>query len=111
MAQEEYHGPFRSSVARARFDTDCRLAAATLACGLPIAIIGTIVFMLTGRGSTGLAWSTGYIYWPAVIAVALFSVLFVQLGGKLALRLPVGILQRIFAIILALIGISLIINP
>jgi uncharacterized membrane protein YfcA len=52
-------------------------------------------------------WSTGYVYWPAVLGIALISPLFATLGAALSHRLPVAILQRIFAVFLILIGIRM----
>ncbi len=88
-----------------------RQASGTSAiCGLPIAIVGTIAFLFTGLDAHNLPqWSTGYIYWPAALAVAIFSVIFVYVGGKLALRLPVNTLKRIFAVILAVMAIKLLV--
>lgn len=73
----------------------CGVAMKTIApisalCTLTVAIIGTMVFIFTGWSEPGLpAYSTGYIYWPAVLPVALFSSLFAPLGAKLTYVLPV----------------------
>jgi len=90
-------------------NVNIRQAVATsAACGLPIAMAGTIGFMLTGWGKTELpAWSSGYIYWPAFAGIALASVLFAPLGAKLAHTLPTATLKRYFAIFLALLGLRM----
>ena len=80
------------------------------AISLTVAIIGTIGFMITGWHSQGLpAWSTGYVFWPAVLGVAIVSPIFANLGAKLCHRLPVPLLRKIFAVFLLLIGIQMLI--
>jgi hypothetical protein len=75
---------------------------------LPIAITGAITVIFTGWHATNIqAGSTGYIYWPATILVAIFSVIGVPLGSMLAKRLPVKMLKQIFALILVLTAVEL----
>ncbi len=83
--------------------------ATAAACGLPIALAGTIGFVISGWGEAGLpGGSTGFVYWPAVLGVALTSVLSAPLGARLAHSLPVRTLRRAFAVLLALIGLRMI---
>lgn len=86
-----------------------RIAVGTsAAAGIFIAIAGSIGFMLAGTGDDLLpAYSTGYIYWPAVLGVALASTIFAPIGARLASRLPARTLQRGFALFLALVGLRL----
>nr|VFK39203.1 MAG: Uncharacterized membrane protein YfcA [Candidatus Kentron sp. TC]VFK40264.1 MAG: Uncharacterized membrane protein YfcA [Candidatus Kentron sp. TC]VFK54954.1 MAG: Uncharacterized membrane protein YfcA [Candidatus Kentron sp. TC] len=86
-----------------------RHAVATSAAGgFPIAIAGTIGFMATGWQAVDLpTWSSGYIYWPAFLAIAPVSLLFAPLGAKLAHTLPVDLLKRFFAVYLAVAGINM----
>ena len=49
--------------------------------------------------------SLGYIFWPAVLAMAAVSFLTAPLGAKLAHRLPVALLKKLFALLL--VGLSL----
>ncbi len=75
------------------------------ACGLPIALAGTLGFAVAGWQNSELpAASTGYVYWPAVLAIGISSVVVAPLGARLAHRLPQRILKRIFALFLALLG-------
>jgi uncharacterized membrane protein YfcA len=68
------------------------------AVGLPIAIGGTIGYVWNGWGHPGLpAGSLGFIYLPALAVILLASVLAAPLGARLAHRLPVVVLKRIFA--------------
>lgn len=82
--------------------------ATAAACGLPIAIAGTLGFMLTGWNDAGLpALTTGFVYWPAVLGIAATSVLVAPLGARLAHALPVTTLKRAFSFVLALIGLRM----
>lgn len=89
--------------------TGIREAIATsAACGLPIAITGTIGYVIAGLDQAGLPPSaTGYVYWPAVLATALASVCTAPLGAYLTHRLPVPLLKRLFALLLAAVAIRL----
>ncbi|MGH8467749.1 MAG: sulfite exporter TauE/SafE family protein [Gammaproteobacteria bacterium] len=80
------------------------------ACGLPIALAGALGFVITGWDGAGLPpRSSGYLYWPAVTAVAGGSVLFAPLGARLGHTLPVASLKRLFALVVAVIGIRILI--
>ncbi len=84
---------------------DMRRAVATsAACGLPIALAGMLGFMLLGPAATGGAGSTGYVQWPAALVISLFSVLLAPVGASLTHRLPIGILKRLFAVLLLVLG-------
>lgn len=75
------------------------------AIGLPIALSGALGYLINGWSVTGLPdFTLGYIYWPAVIAMAAMSFLFAPLGASLAHRLPVALLKKLFAVLL--IGLS-----
>lgn len=85
-----------------------RAVATSAACGLPIAVAGTLAFIATGWDEAGLPpWSSGYIYWPAFLGIATASVLFAPLGAKLAHTLPAEKLKRYFAIFLAFLGVRM----
>lgn len=82
--------------------------ATAAACGLPIALSGTAGFVMMGWNEARLpAWSSGYLYWPALLGVALFSTLAAPFGAKLAHRLPGAQLKRYFAGLLILLGIKM----
>ncbi len=68
------------------------------AIGLPIAVAGTIGYLVGGDGATGLpAGSFGYIHLPALAACVVMSMLTAPLGARAAHRLPVPALKKIFA--------------
>lgn len=91
---------------------DIRLAVGTAATlGLPIALAGATGFALAGQAAASpTGWSSGYVYWPAVAGIALVSVPMAPLGARLAHRLPRRQLQRIFAFLLAVIGMKMVLN-
>jgi uncharacterized membrane protein YfcA len=71
------------------------------AVGLPIAFMGAFGYALNGLNMPGLpAGTVGYIYWPAALAIAAASSLTAPLGARLAHRLPVATLKRLFALLL-----------
>jgi uncharacterized protein len=87
-----------------------RKAAGTSAsCTLPLAIAGTISFILIGHHIHHIPLSSGYVYWPAFLGIALGSVLFVSLGSWLGARLHTTWLKRVFALLLFLVGLHLLI--
>ena len=83
--------------------------ATSAACGLPIAVAGTLGFMLMGA-DVGAGSSTGFVYWPAVVAVGLFAVLMAPAGARLAHSLPVPVLKKWFALLLVIVGARLLIG-
>jgi uncharacterized membrane protein YfcA len=81
------------------------------ACGLPIALAGTAGYIATGWDAAVLpAWSLGYVYLPALLCIVAASALFAPLGARLAHALPTGILKKIFATMLAIIGLRMLLG-
>ena len=74
---------------------------------LPIAVVGALTYMFMGSGVKDAAWSTGYVYWPAVISIAPLSVCCAPLGAALSHRLPERMLRRLFACLLVIVGIKM----
>jgi hypothetical protein len=86
-----------------------RAIATSAACGLPIAIAGALSFAVQGWGEEGLpGWTSGYIYWPAFLGIALASAPFARVGASLAHRLSPQLLKNCFAGLLLIIGIRFI---
>jgi uncharacterized membrane protein YfcA len=78
------------------------------AIGLPIALAGAVGYAWSGQAAPGLpAGSLGFIYLPALAAVAIMSVLSAPWGARLTHRLPVARLKRIFAGLLYLLGLRM----
>lgn len=75
--------------------------ATSAACGLPIAIAGSIGFLMTGWSQTSeLTYSSGYIYLPALLGIVITSVLFAPIGAWLTHRLSSIHLKKVFALLL-----------
>jgi uncharacterized protein len=71
------------------------------ALGLPVALMGTVGYVVTGWPVPGLpAWSAGFVYLPALGALVLASVITAPFGARAAQRLPVATLRRVFALVL-----------
>jgi len=70
-------------------------------CGCMIAISGLVGFILHGYKVDALPdYSIGYVYLPALIAIASTSMLTTRIGAKLATSLPTPTLKKIFAVFL-----------
>lgn len=75
------------------------------AIGFPIALAGTVGYLVTGLSVSGLpAYSLGYVYLPALCGIAAASFCTAPIGARLAHRLPVKLLKKIFAFLLIAIG-------
>ncbi len=76
------------------------------AVGLPIAFSGALGYIVNGWNQVNLPEHTlGYVFWPAVIAMACMSFFTAPLGANLAHRLPVPLLKKLFALLL--VGLSI----
>lgn len=57
---------------------------------LVVGLIGTVSFAVTGLNASDMpSFSTGYIFWPAVLWVSIPSILFAPVGAKMTYKLPV----------------------
>ena len=71
------------------------------AIGLPIAVGGTLGYIAVGTHIDALPEPhLGYVYLPALLWVALASVLTAPLGAKAAHRMKVELLRKLFAVLL-----------
>ena len=87
-----------------------KAVATSAACGFPIALAGAVVFMVTGWHEPQLPeLSFGFVYLPALLAVALTSVFFAR-WAKLAHKLSPVLLKRLFALLLTVVGLSFLLN-
>lgn len=81
------------------------------AIGFPIAVAGTVGYIVNGLQTTGLPeYSLGYIYLPALVGIVSASVLTAPLGVGLAHSLPVARLKRLFAMLLIVVGTRMLIG-
>lgn len=85
--------------------------ATSAAIGIPIAISGTLGYLVNGFASTDIHQGyLGYIYLPAVLLICLFSAFTAPMGAKMAHRLPVPRLKKIFSLLLVLLSIKMLAN-
>ena len=77
-----------------------RAIGTSAAVGFPIALAGTVGYVLSGwdSGSPG-SLTLGYVYLPAVLCVSLVSFFTAPLGVAIAYRLPVGALKKVFGLL------------
>ncbi len=78
------------------------------AIGLPIALAGTVGYIVNGWGAEGTPpFTFGFIYLPAFVLITLVSVFTAPWGAKMAHRLPVATLKKIFAGVLILLSLKM----
>jgi uncharacterized membrane protein YfcA len=71
------------------------------AIGFPIALAGALGYIVNGLGTADLPpLSFGFIYLPALLGIAAVSYLTAPYGARLAHKLPVATLKRVFAVFL-----------
>jgi len=85
--------------------------ATSAAVGLPIAIAGSLAYVISGWHNLHLPdLSLGYVHLPSLAGITLSSVLFAPVGARLAHSLPVPLLKKIFAVFLMLMACKLLIS-
>ena len=78
------------------------------AIGVPLAIAGTVGFVVTGMFDPGLpSWSLGYVFVPAFAGIAITSFAIAPLGARLAHRMPVVVLRRVFVVFLVVLAVKM----
>ncbi len=79
------------------------------AVSLVVAIAGALGFIAAGWNEPGLpAASLGYVYIPAFIGISLTSIFLAPVGARLAHRLPVNALKKLFVLLLLLLAVKLV---
>ncbi|MDA8139972.1 MAG: sulfite exporter TauE/SafE family protein [Desulfobacteraceae bacterium] len=82
-----------------------RAIGTSAAIGFPIAIAGTLGYVINGLKASGVPpYSLGFIYLPALAGIVVASILTAPLGVRLAHYLPVERLKRVFAVLLYVVG-------
>ena len=82
--------------------------ATSSACGWFIAFFASASFIFAQ--DTGWQFSTGWIYWPAMLSIVLTSLIFARIGAKLAHRLNSASLTKWFALLLFLLSIKMVLS-
>jgi len=79
--------------------------------GFPIALAGSVGFIATGWGQSGLPpHSIGYVFLPAAFGITLASVLMAPVGAAVAHRLPTRQLKRVFALLLFVLATKMLVS-
>jgi uncharacterized membrane protein YfcA len=85
-----------------------RAVASASACGVPLALAGSVGFVTAGWGRDGLPPNTlGFVHWPAALAIMATSVPLAPLGAWLAHRLPTTTVKRVFGVLLLVVAVEL----
>lgn len=80
-------------------------------CTFLVALVGATTFLLITPSVADLPlYSTGFIYWPAVLGIAIPSMIFAPVGAKWMYRLPTKQLRYGFIVLLGLIALNILIN-
>ncbi len=84
------------------------------AIGFPLAIVGTASYIVIGIGivqSQELPeYSLGYIYLPALVGIAFFSVVSASIGAKVVHITQTATIRRIFIILLYILGTKMLVG-
>ena len=81
------------------------------AVGWPLALAGTLGYVLSGSGEPGLpGWSAGYVYVPALVWIAAASMAMAPVGARVAHRTPAKTLKRAFAVVLYLLATGMLVS-
>jgi len=82
--------------------------ATSAAVGMPIAIAGSIGFILAGSDVASATGGLGFVHIQALVSIVVMSVLFAPLGAKVAHRVNGKKLKKFFALFLAFLGLTVI---
>lgn len=78
------------------------------AVGLPIALAGTLGYVISGWGHTSnVDLTLGFVYWPAVLCVSLVSFFTAPIGVSIAYRLPVAMLKKVFGLLVFAVSVKM----
>ena len=89
-----------------------RAVGTSSACGLPLALAGTVGYAITGLDAPAtMPGSAGYVLLPAAACIVVASMSFAPLGARLAHRLPAAGLKRCFGVLLFVVSLRLMLGP
>lgn len=93
-------------------NVDIKKAIGTSAAiGLPISIAGTLGYVINGWETYSMgSYTFGFIYIPAVLLISVASFFTAPYGAKLAHRLNVSILKKVFSVLLIILSIKMLIS-
>ena len=91
-------------------NVDLKKAIGTSAAiGFPLSIAGTVGYIVNGwgEGFSSSGMSVGFVYLPAVLLISLMSFFTAPYGAKVAHKLPVAKLKKVFALLLMALSIKM----
>jgi len=80
-----------------------RAVATAAACGYPIALAGTLSFLLLGPGGENSS-VVGYVHLHALAGIVLFSILGAPLGAAAVHRTPAGTVRKVFGVLMLVVA-------
>jgi uncharacterized membrane protein YfcA len=88
-----------------------RAIGTSAAIGFPIAITGTMGYMISGWSSTiDKPYTLGFIYIPAFFVIAISSAILAPYGARCTHHMPESSLKKIFAIICMVLSIKMLVS-
>ena len=88
-----------------------KAVATSAAIGFPIALSGSIGFIISGWNNAALPdWSLGYISIPTVLGIVVASALAAPFGARLTHKISSTALKRVFAVLLIILAIKLLLD-
>jgi len=90
-------------------NVDIKKAIGTSAAlGFPISVVGTLGYIINGWSvTTGEVFTFGFVYIPAVVLISATSFITAPYGARLAHKLPVKTLKKVFALLLILLSMKM----
>lgn len=83
-------------------------SATSAACAFPTACAGAVSAMIAGWQIEGLPpLSLGFVYWPVALLLGIVSIIGAPLGVRLAHKLPVQTVKRLFGLMLCGVAIKM----
>ena len=87
-----------------------KAVATSAACGFPIAVSGTLGYMVLGWWQGLPGGVLAFLEVPALLTIVPMSMLFAPLGAHMAHRLPVPTLKRLFACLLIVLAVYMLVR-
>lgn len=87
-----------------------RAIGTSAAVGFPIAVAGAAGYIVNGLSADLPRYSLGFVYLPALVGVALASIVTAPFGARLAHSLPIDKLKKIFACLLIVMGTKMLLS-
>lgn len=93
----------------ARGHRAAQAVATSSVCTVLVAAVGTVGYIALAE-DVALAGATGYVHWPAVIGIAVTALFAARFGARLAHHVDHRLLRRVFALLLAVVGVRLLLS-